>query len=413
MQRFRSRPVHLIAIATLALVPLACTSIFPVAVLIPESGASQAYGISVRNGVELALEELRAAGKAEHLKVDFYDTQSDPQIARQKLDELFSGDTLVAIGGVTPMEASTMVEVAEEKKRVLLSPTSSNDRLSQKAEFFYRLAISDTTAGGTMADFSHRELQLDKALLLAENADLLAGLEQGFRPAFESSGGVVTDAVLFPEDDAELKTLLTAEQVQAVYVDAMPDVLGELIHRLRKQGFRGKILTTEMMSSPAMIEAIGDDAIGVLLVKSVMEEGREDSNSNPLATAFIKNYREKYGATPDIFAAEAYDSIYVLAQALQGRPAIPSSVRKGLRDDVKDFDGVTGMIQFSATGSISRYPRVYRIAEDLSLSDYGQELKAKREETERKKKELLDRINNIRTQRVNEATDGDEAADAK
>lgn len=398
MQRYRSRPFHLVALTAMALVPLACTSIFPIAVVIPESGSSSAYGIAVRRGVELALEELQAAGKADHLKVDFYDTQSDPQVARQRLEELFGSDTLVAIGGVTPQEASAMVEIAEARERVLISPTSSNDRLSGSAEFFYRLAISDTTAGSTMADFSHRELKIDSALLLAENADHLAGLEQGFRQTFENTGGEVVGAVELPADDAELKALLTDSAVGAVYVGATPEVLGPSIRRLRKQGFRGKILTTETFASPAMIEGMGRDAVGVVFTQSVLEEG----GSNPQATAFIESYRAKYGDNPDIFAAEAYDAMYVLAQALEGRPAIPSSVKKGLRDGVKDFDGASGMIQFGGGGSISRYPRVYRVAEDLSVSDYAQELKVMREEKERKRQELMKKIQSIRTQ----GTDG-------
>lgn len=387
------RPIQRLAIMAMALVPLACTSIFPVAVILPETGAWEAYGVATRQGIELALEELQAAGEADHLRVDFFDSQSDPAMASQQLDEALSGDTLVAIGGITAGEASAMVEVAEAKKRVLLSPSSSNERLSQEGGFFYRLAIPDSTAGSSMADFSSRELKLDKVLLLAGDADLLRGLEAGFRPAFESAGGTVVDAVEIPQDDDTLATLVNGPEVQAVYLNASPNVLGDTIQRLRQQGFGGRILTTETLASPAALERIGKDAVGVVLTQTVLTE----DDTNPRAKAFIESYRQKYDQMPDIFAAQAYDAMYVLAHALKGRPAIESSVRKGLRDEIKDFNGVTGMIQFNSSGSINRYPRVYRVAEDLSLSDYARELKMAREAMELKRQELLDRLSRIGT----------------
>lgn len=403
----RHRIPHVIAILVLAVIPLACTSVFPVAVLIPETGASEAYGTAVRRGVELAMDELRTNGGGEHLDITFHDTQSDPQVARSTLEGLFGSDTLVAIGGVTPGETDAMVEVAEQNQRVLLSPVSGNERLSQNAAFFYRLAISDLTAGSTMADFSRRELHLDNVLLLAENEDLLQGLELGFRSTFESAGGAVVDAVVAPTDDAELQALLASGPIDGIFVDATPSRVGGLIGRLREQGFNGKILTTEALASPSVIEAIGDHAVDVLLTKAVLEA----SETNPRATDFIASYRDAYGEMPDIFAAQAYDAVHVLALALQGRPAIPSSVRKGLRDEIKDYTGATGMIQFSSGGSINRYPRVYRIAEDLSLVDHAQELRIAREEKERRRKELMAKIQNIRSQGAGDTDTADEGSE--
>ncbi len=395
-------PMRRLVIVALALVPLACTSVFPVAVILPETGAWEAYGIATRQGIELALEELQAAGEADHLRVDFFDSQSDPALAGQQLEEALAGDTLVAIGGITADEASTMVEVAEAKKRVLLSPSSSNERLSHEGGFFYRLAIPDSTAGSSMADFSRREMKLERVLLLAGSADLLQGLEAGFRPAFENAGGTVVDAVEIPQDDTALAALVSKPEVEAVYLNASPNVLGDTIQRLREQGFGGRILTTETLASPAALERIGQDAVGVVLTQTVLTE-----DTNPRAKAFIDSYRQKYGTTPDIFAAQAYDAMYVLAHALDGRPAIESSVRKGLRDEIKDFNGVTGMIQFNASGSINRYPRVYRVAEDLSLSDYAQELKIARQAMERKRQELLDRLSRIGSGAENGGTNDD------
>lgn len=394
-----------LGLIALAAVPLACTSVFPVAVLIPESGDGQAYGEAVRRGVELALTELRESGQGSHLQVTFHDTQSQPGVASETLDTLFGGDTLVAIGGITPDETAVLVEVAEKHQRVLLSPLSGDELLSQDAPHFYRLAVSDLTAGSTMADFSRRELEVGNALLMADRADLLESLELGFRSTFESAGGYIVDVLEAPADDAELKALLEAQTVDAVFVDGTPGGLVDLIQRLRRAGFEGKILTTQTLAAPAVIRSLGEAAEDVLLTKSVLE----DDGTKPRTAAFIQSYQDAYGEAPSVFAAQAYDAVFVLAMALEGRPAIPSSVRKGLRDNVKDYTGASGMIQFSSGGSINRYPRVYRIAEDLSLVDHAQELRLEREEKERRRKELLAQLNNIRNQGVDNDSEADRA----
>lgn len=408
--RFKSRLGRLVSrfgLLTVAAVPLACTSVFPVAVLIPESGDGQAYGEAVRRGVELALTELREAGQGSHLQVTFHDTQSQPEVARDTLDELFGGETLVAIGGITPDETNALVEVAEQHQRVLLSPLSGDELLSQNAPHFYRLAVSDLTAGSTMADFSRRELKVGKALLLADSADLLETLELGFRSTFESGGGEIVDVLVAPADDVELKALLDGQRVDAIFVDGTPSGLVNLIQRLRAAGFQRKILTTETLAAPAVIRSLGDAAEDVLLTKSVLE----DDATKPRAAAFIQSYQDAYGETPNVFAAQAYDAVFVLAMALEGRPAIPSSVKKGLRDNVKDYTGASGMIQFSSAGSINRYPRVYRIAEDLSLVDHAQELRLVREDKERRRRELKAKLDGLRNQGQGGVAGGDVGTD--
>ena len=85
----------------------------------------------------------------------------------------------------------------------------------------------------------------------------------------------------------------------------------------------------------------------------------------------------------------------VLATAMAERPALPSEVRKGLLHDIKDYPGVTGSLQFNEARSVPKIPRVYSIAEDLSLRDHGRFLQAERERIAAEKRELIRRLGEI------------------
>ena len=361
-----------------------------VAVVLPLSGEFQAYGESSRKGLELALDELNA--EAPRFEAQWADSSSDPETAARKLNELFEAKSLVAIGGLTSKEAEAMIPVAEERERILLSPSALNSRLAAEARHFYRIAPSDHVAGNVMADFLARKMKgMDTVVAIAQDELALEGFEEGFRPTFEANGGTVKGVVQAdPEGLSDTVSEAIGATPDVVYLAGYGTAVGDVLKELRRQRFKGKILTDQTLASPAAIQQIGKDAVGVLLTHSVM-----DAEINEKARNFSESFEARYGEKPDIFAAEAYDTMMVVARALRDRPAYPGELQRGLRDDVKDFPGVTGTIEFNATGSVTKYPRVYSVAKNLSLQDEGRRLEAEealRQERIRKIREKLKKV---------------------
>ncbi len=115
---------------------------------------------------------------------------------------------------------------------------------------------------------------------------------------------------------------------------------------------------------------MGEAAEGVILTQSVFEPDSEHAHVQKFVTA----YRERYGEDPDLFAAEGYDAMKILAVALEARHSLPGDLPRGLRDEVKEFPGVTGSIQFDEGGDVRKFPRVYGIGQDLALYDYSKRI---------------------------------------
>lgn len=359
------------------------------AAVLPLSGDSASYGESVRKGVELAYEELRASGT--HLELEVLDSGSDPAQALEMARQGFGHGAVAILGGVTAPEAEAMIEAAEAADRVILSPSVTASALSAQSRHLYRLAPSDVVAGNTMADFAFRRLEVESAVTVSESPVFARGLDEGFRPTFEVLGGEVRAAIEIADGGLDQALAdAVAHQPDAIYLAAGPATAAAAIAGLRGGGYDGKILTTQELASPAILRQAGDSAAGVLLTRSAFE-----TNGDPeLVASFVERFREKYGEEPDVFAAQGYDALRVLAKATVGRPDLPGEVRKGLRDEIKSFAGVTGTLEFNSQGEVTKYPRVYSVAKNLTLRDHGKLLdeiaEARQIEIEARRQKLLE-----------------------
>jgi len=384
-------------LCVLALSLAGCSEkIVRVGAVLPIQGPDAIYGEAVQEGMELAYEEIQANPEdyPTQIELEIVDSESDPEKAKELLAQQYDEGALLAIGGVTSREAKEMIAVAETYDRVLLSPTASSPELSGLSRNFYRIWPSDFAAARRMAQFVSQDLEIDELVVLAEEQQTYAkGIQGAFESAYEGYGGKVTEAIEFPPNTGDVAGLIERVMTlkpKAVYVAAYGEAIGNIIEELRNQGYEGKILTTSAFASPRFIAPLGDDAAGVILTQSVFEL---DSDHAHVQT-FVESYEAKYGEPPDIFAAHGYDAMKVIAAAVQGRPAIPSEVPKGLRE-IKDFPGVTGSIQFNEQGDVLKYPRIYIIGKDALLYDYTERVRQQQDEIRKRREELRKRLEEI------------------
>ena len=128
-----------------------------------------------------------------------------------------------------------------------------------------------------------------------------------------------------------------------------------------------------------------------------------DTDQEPVHS-FFEAFQARFGSEPSLYAAQGYDTLNVLVAAFEGRPAIANTVRKGLRDGVKNLPGVTGNLQFNDTGAVSQFPRVYRVAKDLGKIDEQKFLQAERDRIEAEKQAIRDRLRQLQSSPTAAAT---------
>ncbi|MDA8017119.1 MAG: branched-chain amino acid ABC transporter substrate-binding protein [Thermoanaerobaculia bacterium] len=384
------RPHGFIAIlAMTAIFLLGCPpDTVKVAAVLPLTGEAAGYGEAVRRGIELANEEIQSqTDRQTPLVISFVDTGSDPEKASEQLTEQFGQGNIIAIGGVTSGEAKQMIEVIDRYDKPLLSPSASSPELTGISRNFYRIFPSDHTAANKMAQSAFQDLEIETIVIIAEEQPYAQGVHSVFKPAFEAEGGEVLELVAFPPGTSDLEALVehaVSFKPDAVYLAGYADGIGSMIQELRRKRFRGKILTTSAFATSQAIAKVGEAASGVYLTQTVFEPDSEYAH----VQKFVNAYQSKFGETPDIYAAHGYDALLVVAAAAEGRAPLPDELKKGLRDEVKEFPGVTGSIQFDEKGDVRKYPRLYKIGNDLVLIDYNEQVRRQQEEI-RKRREAL------------------------
>lgn len=375
--------------AALAALIAGCTGSEPVELgaVLPLTGPEAIYGTSVRNGLQLAFEKVQARTDYPYrLELEIRDSGSDPRQASQQLEELYEAGALAAIGGVTSKEAKEMVDVADRYDRILLSPSASSPELSGISKNFYRVFPSDFLEGTKMGNFATQTLQVDSVVILASESLYGRGSQEIFKNEFERYGGEVLEVVEYPEGTSDFSGLMDRVMTlrpEAAYLADFAGPIGAMVKALRERNYDGFILTTSAFAAPEVLSALGRDAEGIFLTQPAFEVDSE----NPLVQEFVTAYREKYGEDPGLYAAHGYDAMIVLTQALEnaGRPT-SSEFWKGMRQ-IRDFTGVTGIIQFDERGDVQKFPRVYTVNQDR-LVDYDTWVRLRREQLQRRMEEL-------------------------
>ncbi len=396
MKRSISSTWQVGCIAALAIISQGCEpDSVKIGVVVPLTGDHQSYGEANRRGIQLAFDEVIADGYPIELEIEVVDSLSDPTKARELLEAQFEGGAFAVIGGSVSAEAKEMIAGADRFERVLLSPSATSTELTKASRNFFRLAPSDDTAGNKMADFAHRVLELETVAIISEDQSYAQGVQRAFSSAFEKQGGQVVEVIEVPPNTSDFAGLmdrvLTLEP-ESVYLAGYETGIAAMIGELRRLNFKGRILTTHAFSSPSAIARVGQNAEGVVLTQTVFEPDSDFAH----VQSFVRAYREKYDEEPDLFAAEGYDTMKVLAKALEKKHTLASELPRGLWDEIKEFPGVTGSIQFNENGDVRKFPRVYIIGNDLLLHDYSKRLEENQKKLIEKQKEIQKRLEDLR-----------------
>ncbi|MBE3577000.1 MAG: ABC transporter substrate-binding protein [Limnochordales bacterium] len=322
----------------------------------PLSGDSATYGISVKNAVELYFKEVNAKGGIRGVKIDVIalDDKGDASEAVNAVRRLITRDQVAAIIGTTtsgPMRAAA--PIANSMKVPMLSPTATQEGLTDIGPYIFRTCFVDDFQGKVMAKFAREELKISRVAILYENTDTYSkGLANSFKEYFTKLGGMIVAEEAYGKGDQDFSAQLTRIRrsgAQAIYTPVYYTAAGLIAKQARQLGVNLPLLGPDGFDSDQLLE-IGGDAI----VGSYFTNHYSPLTKDPLAVEFQQKYRAAYGKTPDALAALAWDAAAVMADAIEralARHKVSDlqGVREGIRQalsGLKDFHGVTGYITF-------------------------------------------------------------------
>lgn len=326
------------------------TDTLHIGAIFEQTGPVAAYGMSELNGVRLAVEEINEAGGIDGVQIELsdFDTQSEETEAAQLATRAASEGAHVIVGPATSGATMAAGPSAEDAEVPLVSPSATDDQVTigsdgEVTPFIFRTSFQDSFQGVALANFAEDELNAETAIILGDNSsDYGVGLAEAF--AGEFSGEIVTTEN-FTAGDTDFSAVLTRLQNQdfdVLFVPGYYEEAGLIIRQAREIGIDQPILGPDGFGNQELIELAGaDNVTDVYYSAHYSSEG-----DNPRVGEFVDAFEDLYGSAPDMFAALAYDTVYLIAEAVESADEItPIAIRDALRE-VEDFEGVTGTFSF-------------------------------------------------------------------
>ncbi|HOB29346.1 MAG: ABC transporter substrate-binding protein [Dethiobacteria bacterium] len=319
----------------------------------PLTGGAASYGTSIRNGAELAFDEANESGELGDYTIKFIpeDTESVGTKAGNAFAKLIEADKVsVIIGGVLSAETLTGSDYVKEAKVPAISPSSTAVGITKGNPYLFRNCLSDELQGYQMAEYAVTELGLKKFAILYTNNDYGVSLKN----AFVEKGNELAEVVIvetYMDGDENFKPQLTNikdKNPDAIFIAGYYTEAAKIAQQALEMGLQVQFLGADGFFADELIKIGGDAVEGAYFTA-----GFFSGDPSPELQDFIKKYKERYKATPDMFAAHGYDAARMIIEVIKKYGPEPEQIRKGL-SEIKDFPGVTGSITIDEDGDTIR-----------------------------------------------------------
>jgi branched-chain amino acid transport system substrate-binding protein len=362
------RRIGILALTLFGLVAAGCSSDVKVGAVISETGTMSSYGEKVKKGIDLATEEINAAGgiRGGQVTVAYRDDATNKEMARQVTEELIDEEGIrVIIGGISSPITLAIAPVAEEKRVILISPSASAPEISDAGDYIYRNYPSDILEGTAMAKFA-RDLGLERMVLFVLDNEFGAGLKHFFTQGYQSKYRSVVKSFDFRDGETAGFPAMVEEVKElapdGIYIAAYLQDMSELLKLLDEAGVKAVLLGSASVT-PDLIRMAGPASENLVYPQPPFDV----QSHEPAVRAFVDAYRAKYSEDPDSYAAHGYDALKLLAQAMENAGGThPDDVRIGF-SSIKDYDGAAGHTAFDENGDVVRYPRMFIIRDGRAM----------------------------------------------
>src|SRR5215217_1943060 len=306
------------------------------------TGSQTTFGISTRNGIDLALKEANAAGgvNGKKLAIRVYDNQSKSEEAADAATRLITQDKVVLIlGDVASSNSLAMAEKAQAAGVPMITPSSTNTTVTEKGDYIFRVCFIDPFQGFVMAKFAREDLKLSKVAVLQDNKSAYSiDLSGVFTRKFTEMGGKVVTTESYSQGDTDYRAQLTAikkTQPDGIYVPGYYSEVGVIARQAREVGLKVPLMGGDGWDSEKLFELGGSAITG-----SYFSNHYSPENPDPRVQKFIADYKEAY----DALAALGYDAARVAVESLKRAKDLSGpSVRDAIAQ-TKDFPGVAGTV---------------------------------------------------------------------
>lgn len=358
MTHLRPSFVALATLLALGTTSLAHAQAIKLANIVELSGAGATAGTNFKNGVELAVKEINAAGGILGKKIETttLDTQSNPGVAKGLTQKAIDDGVFAVFGPV--FSGSIMVSMAETQRAEVPNFTGGEAAaITQKGNpYIFRTSFTQTTAMPKVARYIANGLKAKTVAVMFVNNDFGKGGRDSITKALEASGVKVVADISTDSGQIDFSApVLKAKQsnADALFVYTNEEESARALRELRKQGYNKPIVGETTLTGQKVIELAGDAANG-----AVAHVGLTVDAPNPLMLKFKAKFYQDYKYISDHNGIKGYTGVYLMKAAIEkagkvDRKAVAQALH-GLKVSAAKHPGVLMDVAMDNNGDLDR-----------------------------------------------------------
>ena len=311
----------------------------------PMTGPIATYGQESVNGIKMALKKIGEI-KGRKIRLIVEDNKGEPVESANAVRKLIDIDRVHAVvGSVASSNTLAGAPIAQKARVPLMTPASTNEKVTQTGNFISRTCFTDNFQGVVMAKFAAETLGKKQAVIIVDNSsDYSKGLASVFKAKFTELGGTVVDGTFtYVQKDTDFRSLLRKvkrESPDVIWLPGYYTEVGLMLNQARQMGMDLPFLGGDGWDSPKLQELAGEAGIKGNYISSHFSP----DDADPRVQSFVKEYTDTYGQKPGAMAALGYDGILVMADALKRANNLTHADIQQALSGTTGFVGITGSI---------------------------------------------------------------------
>ena len=323
----------------------------------PLTGAYANYGLSEKNGAELAVKEINEAGgiAGKQIELSYQDSQGESESAVNAYGKLMDWGMEVSLGCVLSGENASVVAAARDDDVLLITPSGSADKCIDGNDKAFRVCFYDSYQGAAAAQYIKDNNMVDTVgILYQSDNDYSVGLYNAFVAKCGELGITIAETQTFTSstntDFSTQVSALVSYGVKLVFIPLYAEEASTFLTQAHGK-FADDVYFFGADGLDGILGKVEQDtslANNVLMLTPFAADNPAEN-----VQSFVKKYQEAYGATPDQFAADAYDAIYAIKAAVEKAGSTSGAALASALTSLT-VEGVTGTMTWAADGNTNK-----------------------------------------------------------
>ena len=336
----------------------------------PTTGATAIYGTAVKNGAQIAVDEINAAGgiNGKQIEYRFEDDQNDAEKSVNAYNTLKDWGMQMLVGTTTTAPCIAVAGKTASDNMFQITPSASaTDVLSSGNGNIFQVCFTDPNQGIASAQYIAENKLAKKVGIIYDSSDVYSsGIEEKFEAEAKDKGlQIVSKAAFTADSKTDFGTQLQKAKDAGADLLFLPIYYQEasiILKQADTMGYKPKFFGVDGMDGILTVENFDTKlAEDVMLLTPFAADAKDKAVQN-----FVKTYKEKYKDTPNQFAADSYDAVYALKAAIEESKATPDMSASDMCDALKGamtkikMQGLTGGkdgLTWNESGEVTKSPK--------------------------------------------------------